>query len=108
LKASTPLDAHDQQPPLCEIDPMDAPCHPMVYPLFFELSALVARLCASRALALVVFYPALLSPGIALTKGMPALAALGVLGFHDLHQPGHGTTCSNFSNNIKSSWYRWR
>ncbi|MFZ3081957.1 hypothetical protein [Rhodoferax ferrireducens] len=107
MKASTPLDAHDQQPPLCEIDPMDAPCHPMVYPLFFELAALVARLCASRALALVVFHPALLSPGIALTKGMPALAALGVLGFHDLHQPGHGTTCSNFSNS-KSSCHRWQ
>jgi hypothetical protein len=101
-----PLDAHDQQPPLCEIDPVDAPCHPMVYPLFFELAAVVARLCASRAVAVVVVYPALLSPGIALIKGMPALAALGALGFNDLHQTGHGTTCSNFSNNIKSSWYR--
>jgi len=70
LKASTPLDAHDQQPPLCEIDPVDAPCHPMVYPLFFELAAVVARLCASRTVAVVVFYPALLSLGYALIKGI--------------------------------------
>jgi len=45
---------------------MDAPCHPMVYPLFFELAAVVALLCASRTVAVVLFYPALLSPGIAL------------------------------------------
>ena len=77
----------------------------MVYPIFFELAAVVARLCASRTVALVVFDPALLSPGIALTKGMPALAALGALGFNDLHQAGHGTTCSNFSSN-KSSCHR--